>query len=140
MVSIELDITLLIQAINFLLALVILNYVIIKPIRKILRERRAMMDELIAESEKFNTSADAHLKNYEAELDAARTAASSEKEQIRQQAVETEQNLLSSAQNEAQAILQKARQELDAEFSAAMRALRAQTQEMAGKAVARFLS
>ncbi|MDR1124815.1 MAG: ATP synthase F0 subunit B [Deltaproteobacteria bacterium] len=140
MVSIELDITLLIQAVNFLIALVVLHYVVIKPIRKILKERRDMLAGLAEESDKFNAAADSRLKNYEAELDAARTAAAGEKEQIRQQAVETEQGLLSAAQGEAQSILQKARQELEAEMSASMRALRAQTRDMAGQAVARLLS
>lgn len=140
MVSINLDITLLIQAVNFLIALVVLNLIVIKPIRKILKERRDMMIALAEESEKFNTTADSRLKNYEAELDAARTAAASEKEQIRLQAVETEQGLLSAAQGEAQSILQKARQELEAEMSASLQALRAQTRDMANKAVARLLS
>lgn len=140
MVSIKLDITLLIQMVSILIGLLVIYYVVIKPIRKILQERRDMLAGLAEESEKFNAAADSRLKNYEAELDAARVAASSEKEQIRQQAVETEHGLLASAQSEAQSILQKARQELEAEMSASMQALRAQTQDMAGKAVARLLS
>lgn len=140
MVSIELDITLLIQMVSIFIGLVVVYYVVIKPIRQILRERRDMMAGLAEESDKFNATADSRLKNYEAELDAARVAAAAEKEQIRQQAVETEQGLLATAQGEAQSILQKARQELEAELNASMLALRAQTQDMAGKAVARLLS
>lgn len=140
MVSIDLDITLLIQAANFLIAMLILNFVLIKPIRTILRQRREVMNGLLKESETFNNMADSRLNNYEAELDAARTKANAQKEQIRQQGVETEQSILGAAQQEAQSLLQKSRKEVSQSVESSMHVLRGQVGDMAGRAVSRILS
>ena len=43
---INIDITLLIQVVNFLIALAIINYLIIRPVRGIMARRRAQNDEL----------------------------------------------------------------------------------------------
>ena len=43
---INIDITLLIQLVNFLIALAIINYLIIRPVRGIMARRRAQNDEL----------------------------------------------------------------------------------------------
>ncbi len=140
MVSIDLDITLLIQAANFLIAMLVLNFVMIRPIRDILRQRRELMNGLLKESEAFNSLADSRLNNYEAELDDARTSANAQKEQIRQQGVDSEQSILGAAQQEAQNLLQKSRKEINQSVEASMRVLRGQVDELAGKAVSRILS
>lgn len=140
MVSVDLDITLFIQLANFLIAMVVLNFVLIKPIRKILRERRELFGGLAKDSESFNTTAETRLKNYEEELGAAREKANAHKESIRQQGVETEQGILGAAQHEAQHFLQKSRKDIAAEAEATMLALRGQVRDMAGKAVVRILS
>ncbi|MDL2306796.1 ATP synthase F0 subunit B [Desulfovibrio sp. OttesenSCG-928-C06] len=140
MVSVDLDITFLIQLANFLIAMVVLNFVLVKPIRKIMKERRDMVAGLARDSESFNSTAEARLNNYEAELDEARTKANAQKEQIRQQGLETEHGILESAQSEAQHILQKSRKDVAADMEAAMQALRGQVNGMAERAVARILS
>ncbi|MDR2893596.1 MAG: ATP synthase F0 subunit B [Deltaproteobacteria bacterium] len=140
MVSIDLDITLLIQAANFLIAMVVLNLVLIRPIRDILKKRREVMNGLLKESEGFTSLADSRLNNYEAELDAARTRASAQKEQIRQQGLDSEQSILGSAQQEAQSLLQKSRKEISQSVENSMRVLRGQVDELAGKAVSRILN
>jgi F-type H+-transporting ATPase subunit b len=43
---INIDITLLIQLVNFLVALAIINYLIIRPVRGVIARRRAQNDEL----------------------------------------------------------------------------------------------
>ena len=140
MVSINLDITFIIQAVNFIVALAVLNYVIIKPIRNILKQRRALLDEMLNESEKFNSEADSRLKNYETELEAARVAAGVEKERLRQEGHEAGQGILSRAHGEAQDLLQKAGKELESEMSVSFSALRGQVPDLAGKAATRLLS
>ena len=57
----DLNITLLFQLVNFLVSIVVLNYLLIKPLRKIMRERKAMMAELGSEAEGFEAKAQSSL-------------------------------------------------------------------------------
>jgi F-type H+-transporting ATPase subunit b len=140
MVSVSLDITFLIQMVNFLLAIFVLNLVLVRPIRKILKKRRDYLQGFIAESDKFNNITDTCLKNYETELAAVKTTAGEQKERIRRQGMDTEQNILGSAQNEASGILQKSRKEISQEVEAAKQVLRGQISALSGKVVGRLLS
>jgi F-type H+-transporting ATPase subunit b len=140
MVSVSLDITFLIQMVNFLVAIFVLNLVLVRPIRKILKERRDHVQSFIAESEKFNNTADTRLTNYAEELEAAKSKAAEQKERIRQQGVDSEQNILGSAQNEAQGILQKSRKDIEREVQEARQVLRGQIGSLSGKVVARLLN
>jgi F-type H+-transporting ATPase subunit b len=139
MVSVSLDITLFIQMANFLLAIFVLNLVLVRPIRKILKERRERLHGFIAETEKFNNSSEVRLKNYEAELVAARIKAGEQKELIRSQGADTEQDILDSAQSEAQSLLLKARKDIEREVAEAKDALRGRIDSLSVKAVARLL-
>lgn len=136
---VDLNITLLIQIVNFTIALIVLNYLLIRPIRAILRQRRELVNGLVSEAGKFNKEAASRIKKYEAELDAARTLAAEQREAIKLQGIESEQSILEGAQNEAQNFLQKSRKEVEQEAAAAMDALRGQVNAMAGKVVARVL-
>ena len=50
---VDLNITLWIQLANFLVTLVVLNYLLISPIRKIIRKRKDNVEGLIGEIEAF---------------------------------------------------------------------------------------
>lgn len=47
----DLNITMLFQLANFLITLFVLNLLLIRPIRKIIRDRKALMDNLSGEAE-----------------------------------------------------------------------------------------
>lgn len=136
---VDLNITLLIQIVNFIFALIVLNYLLIRPIRTILKQRRDLVDGLVAEAGKFNEESSKRLKTYEAELDAARVLAVEQREAVKQQGLESELTILEGAQNEAQSFLQKNRKEVEQEAASAMNALRGQVNALAGKVVARVL-
>ncbi len=139
MVSINLDITLVIQIVNFIIALIVLNFVLIRPIRGILKQRRDLVDGMIADAGKFNEDAASRLKRYEAELDAARALAAEQRDAVRQQGVQTEQAILEEAQNEAQSFLQKSRKEVAQESEDAIRELRGKVNRFAGNVLAKVL-
>ncbi|MDR1243543.1 MAG: ATP synthase F0 subunit B [Deltaproteobacteria bacterium] len=139
MVSVNLDITFLIQIVNFLVAIFVLNLVLIRPVRKILAERRERLHGFIAEAEKFNGASDMRLKNYAAELAAARNKAGEQKELIRLQGLDAEQSILGSAQNEAQGIAQKSRRDVERELAEARLILRGRIESMSARVVARLL-
>ena len=72
---VDLNITLWIQLANFLVTLVVLNYLLISPIRKIIRKRKDNVEGLIGEIEAFTAEKQQLLDEYESELRKAREAA-----------------------------------------------------------------
>ena len=68
----DLNITLLFQLANFLIALFVLNILLIRPIRRIIRQRKDVMDGMRGEAESFEDEAAKRLDNYEAALVQAR--------------------------------------------------------------------
>lgn len=136
---VDLNITVVIQIVNFILILIVLNFVLIRPIRNILKKRREIVDGLVSEAEKQNSEASMRLHKYEAELDTARITANEQREVIKQQGVDSEHSIMSDAQSEAQAFLQKSRKEVELEVADVMKSLRAQVDAMAGKVVAKVL-
>ena len=72
---VDLNITFWIQLANFLVTLVVLNYLLISPIRKIIRKRKDNVEGLIGEIEAFTAEKQQLLDEYESELRKAREAA-----------------------------------------------------------------
>lgn len=136
---VDLNITLAIQIVNFVVALIVLNYVLIKPIRGILQKRRDIVNGLVQDTEKQNSEASARIERYEADLDAARVIAAEQRDLIKQQGADIERGILADAQNEAQVFLHKSRKEIEQEVAEAMKGLRAQVDALAGKVVAKVL-
>jgi len=131
MVSINLDISLLIQLINFLLLILALNYLLYRPIRKVLAERRELMDRLKTKAAK----AKGELENGEAEK--ARLNAESlrqaihQKNEITAKAGGEEKNILAEAQEQAARQINDSRAKLQQAASAARAALAQDVQRIA---------
>lgn len=136
---VDVNITLVIQIANFLIALIVLNFFLIKPIRGILQKRRDIVEGLARDAQKSGNDAAERIQRYEAALDEARAAAFEQRDAIKQQGLESEQVIMAEAQNEAQAFLHKTRKEVEREVAAAMKSLSAQVDAMAGKVVAKVL-
>lgn len=123
MVSINLDISLVIQLINFLLLILAMNWLLYRPIRKILTERRELMDRLKNKAAK----AKAELDSGEAEK--ARLNAESlrqalhQKNEITARAASEEKSILAEAQEQAARQINDSRAKLQQAASAARNAL-----------------
>jgi F-type H+-transporting ATPase subunit b len=136
---IEVNATLLIQLANFLITLVALNYLLIKPVREHLAARSALTSGYLSDIEKFNAEAAAKISDYESSLAAARGTAAHARDAIKAEGLAQEQTLLQAAHADAQAYLQTAKERLAADAEAATRSLRSQVNTYAAKAVARIL-
>lgn len=139
MVSIELNITALVQIINFLIALIVVNFLIVKPIRGVLKQRRDMLNGFVGDAERFKKEAATRLERYQEELDEARAAAAADKEAVKQKGLDEEQRILADAQSRAQSSLAEAKARLAGEVESAKRELRGKVNAMAGKIVSRVL-
>lgn len=120
----DLNITILFQLANFLIALVVLNILLIRPVREIIRKRNGIMDDMAAEADSFNTEAAEKLNAYEAELARARQEAGLTREESRQSGLSEQQNIVGEAQQSARQLLAENRMALRGQAEAALNELR----------------
>ena len=116
----DINITLLIQLVNFIVTLVVLDFLLIKPIRGIIRKRRELAGGMLSDAESFTTEAARKLEDYEAALAKAREEASSLRETRKSEAQATEADILETARKNAQELLQASREETRASVVEAM--------------------
>ena len=65
---INFDISFVIQLVNFIITLLVLNLLLIKPVRGIIKKRNDLMAGRVDEINKFTDSATAKMSDYEAQL------------------------------------------------------------------------
>ena len=128
---IELNITLIIQLVNFLILLALLNVLIYKPIRGIVKERQAKMSSDLTEIERFNDQARSKLDEYQAALDRARKEAADIRESEKKEAVAEEKDILAAASEEGATKLNAARKDIEAQSQEARKALSQQVKKYA---------
>ncbi|MCL1915717.1 MAG: ATP synthase F0 subunit B [Desulfovibrionaceae bacterium] len=139
MVSVDLNITLVIQIVNFIVGLVVINLLIIRPVRGIIRQRLDLSDKLTKDAGRFANEADLRLARYESELETARAQAAGQRETVRVQAQEAGRSILEGAQSEAGLFLQRSRKEMEQEVETLRRALRGKISVLADRAVSRII-
>ncbi|MBS3778809.1 MAG: F0F1 ATP synthase subunit B [Desulfovermiculus sp.] len=128
---IELNITLIIQLVNFLILLALLNVLIYKPIRGIVKQRQAKMSSDLTEIERFNQQARSKLDEYQAALDRARKEAGEIRESEKKTAVAEEKDILATAGEEGATALNAARKDIEAQSQEARKALSQQVKKYA---------
>ena len=136
---IDIDITVVIQLVIFLFTIVVLNLLLVKPIREIIKKREAHLSGMLAEAEKFTDQADGKLQNYEAELAKARAAGAEERNVFKGQAAEQEKAILEQAAGETQAEMQNVKAQVARDVETAMSTLRGQVGALARKAAEKVL-
>ena len=135
----DLNLTMLFQLVNLFVALILLNVLLIRPIRNIIRQRKSVMDGMGSEAASFEEQAARRLADYEAQLQGARQEAGRNRAEGSAAGAAEQAALVSAAQQEAQTIMAQARETLRGEAEAAMSQLRGRIDEFADKAVARVL-
>ncbi len=137
---IDLNTTFFIQLINFLLLLCILNFVLYRPIRNVLKKRKEHCEQYLHETQNFHTQAQKRLKLYQAELSKARQNSMDLQQECKDRAYLEEQTLLSKANESATTSLQKARQRIATEQNETLLTLQTKTQNYAQIAAQKILN
>lgn len=137
---IDLNITLLIQLVNFLVTLVVLNHLLIRPVRDIIRRRKDTVHNLHQHIADFTTKADMALAHYDAALARTREEATLIRKQAKAEAEALERDLLAVAGKDAQACLQEAQAAVRIEANKARDVLRQDIPAMAKAAVEKLLA
>ena len=129
----DLNITILFQMVNFFIALYVLNILLIRPVREILRKRRGLMDDMAGEAEAFEREARDRLAAYEADLAKARHEAGLTRDKARAAALVAQQHTVQEATHKAQAFLADAQASVAKEAQETLAALQSQVKSLAGK-------
>ena len=136
---IDIDNTFYIQLVNFILILLLLNAVLIGPIRKILKKRAELMAAQLGEIEKFSSSSKEKLANYEASLEMARKEAGALRNQLKDEGSTKEKQILEQAGLEVSTMLASARADISAQSNSALQSLKSGIGALAAMAAGKIL-
>ncbi len=137
---IDLDITFFIQLVNFLIIWMVLNLILYRPIRGIIKKRSEYMMGQVGSIEKFNAQAVTKVKDYEAALDAARKVGLDERNRLKVEAQTRESEIVGDAGREAASKISAARAEIESQVKKAMQSLQSEVDRMAKKATDKILA
>lgn len=121
---IDLDWTFFMQLVNFLIILTVLNLILYRPIRGIIKKRAEVMSEKLGTIEDFAAKAEAKLESYKTALSGARVEAQQVRVALKTEGVAVESSVLAEAGAEAAEKVAAARKEIDGQKQAALKALR----------------
>ncbi len=136
---IDIDYTIFIQLVNFLVTIVVLNFLLINPVRDQISARNSLLHGYANEATSFAEKADAKLSQYEAALAEARALAGQARDSLKGEGLAQEQHILSDSHAEAQAFLNASREQIAQESKAAMKTLLSQVDTFAAKAMGKIL-
>lgn len=128
-----------VQLANFLILLVVLNAVLIAPVRRMLKVRAEKIAAQTSEIEGFTSSAEDKIKNYEAALESARREAAAVRTGLRADGQAREKVILEAAGAEAGETVKAARAKVSSESKAAFDTMLAGVAGMAEKAASKIL-
>ena len=136
---IELNLTFFIQLINFLLLLGVLNFLVYRPIREIVRKRGEKIAGDLSEIEGFNNQAEQKVEDYQAALDQARKEGDRVRNELKQEGTQEEKNLLAQAADQGAADLEAARKDIPSDSDRARQDLTRQVDDYARKVADKVL-
>lgn len=143
MVSIDINASLLWQIANFLVLIFVLNVVLYKPIRGILKERAAKFAQLGAEINAGVEGAAAKAKELEDRRAESRRQGAQIREELKNEGRSKERDLIQAATKEMEESVAKVRAEIASEIGKAREELKAQVQtfgvELAQKILGRSI-
>lgn len=137
---IDIDITAVIQFVNFLITLVVLNYLLITPIRKILQQRQEHLDQLQGVVVISNEQSEEKLEKYNNSLIEIRKEAAAKREVLRAEAISKEREINETALSEAHARMQKARADISAQVDVALAELKGSVPGLAKEAANKIMA
>lgn len=138
--SISLDITFFIQLINFLVSLLIINALIIKPIRSNMARRKALIDADNKDTENFTQRMNAQYAQYEERLGKVRAEIASERERSKNTAEDSARSVINAANDEARGIRQEAAKKVQQESKEALEVLQAKVSGYSKEALSKILA
>lgn len=139
----NIDGTLIIQIVNFLILLLILNFILFRPIRRILARREDEMNSRQKTIDDYKEQAEKNEKGIEEGVVQARKEGYTEKEALKTQGLEGEREILQEAGGGVEQKLSAAKKEIESKIAVARETLESQvasfSDELAQKILGRSI-
>ncbi len=136
---VNLNISTLIQVVNFLILIALLSRFLFTPLRKFLAERAEGIEKSLAEARLARESAAKAQEEYRAQILAAQREAAALREQAQREVEAERQRLLKESRDEAQHVLDEAKAAIEVETKRARAALREEVVTLSLTAAERLL-
>ncbi|MBI5026661.1 MAG: hypothetical protein HZC12_08080 [Nitrospirae bacterium] len=113
-----------VQLANFLVLLVVLNYLLFRPMLNLFKERKDRINGFLDDAKAMDKKKEEALRQMEIELSEARNKAKAVIDALRKEGMEMQKDIIEKAEKEAQGINKKAQEVLRAETEKARKTLR----------------
>ncbi len=122
------DITLVIQMINFLILLFVLNLILFRPIRKIIKERNGIVEHFNSDIASLTDEAQASMEEFEEKVLEARKEGMGKVQSMKDEGERAEVELIAATTQEVQAKIEEARKKVASNIQDARTELQKQVQ------------
>lgn len=136
---INLNVTLLIQAVNFLILIALLSRFLFTPLRKFLADRAEGIEKALAEAKVAREAAAKAQEEHRAQIAATHREAAALRDQAQREVEAERQRLLKASRDEAQRLVDEARAAIEAEVRRARASLREEVVGLSLAAAERLL-
>jgi F-type H+-transporting ATPase subunit b len=136
---VNLDITTLIQVVNFLILIALLSRFLFKPLTKFLKERAEGIEKSLAEAKLAREAAGKAQEEYRAQILATQREAAALREQTQREVEAERQRLLKASRDEAQRMVAEAKAAIETETKRARASLREEVVNLSLAAAERLL-
>ena len=136
---IEFNGTFFIQLANFLVTLIALQFLLIKPVREQIASRKALTEGYLGDVEHFTQLAKEKISSYKSSLDHARQEAAVHRDALKDAGRQREQAVLAEAQAEAQEYIRQSRDNAAQQVKAAYADLQKQVPAYADQVVSKII-
>ena len=136
---VDINLTLFVQMANFLVLIVILNYLLYKPILAILDKRKNRLDESEGEIKRLNATVEQKAAEYEEKLRLAKQYALDKKGEILKEAADKAKAIIDERRSRIPAMLAEFQGRVGQEVDAARRILKDQSQKISAEIAEKVL-
>ncbi len=136
---IDINITLLWQLANFIVLLIVLNFILFKPIRQVMLEREQGISSALGDSKAAQERMQAILERYNASLAEAKQKAATTYNTVYQQGLDAQRDMISAERDKAIELLDKARKEIAAASASARTDLKQEAERLSQEITSKLL-
>ena len=136
---VDINLTLFVQMANFLVLIVILNYLLYKPILSILDQRKKRLDESEGEIKRLNATVEQKAAEYEEKLRLAKQDALGKKGDILKEAADNAKAIIDERRSKIPAMLAEFQGKVGQEVDAARQILKGQSQKISAEIAEKVL-
>jgi len=133
------DWTIILQFVNFVVLMAVLNVILYRPMRNMLKQRKETIDGSHARANELEVQINEKMARYEAKLQDAKLQGNQEKNQLRQTAAAEEAKILGQARDEASVRLQAVKEKVAGEAATAGAKLKSDAEALAGDIATKIL-